>query len=59
MGGWLNDNDRKLEAITDDIKFEMNRALDQIKECNSDPLSDYNTDRLEKGINRFIEDYCN
>ena len=58
MSGWLNDNDIKLEGIMDDIKDEMNRALDQIEKCNSDPLSDYNTDHLEKGIRRFIEDYC-
>ena len=55
---WSNVNDRILADIVNDIKNEMNAALDQIEECKSSPTSEYNTDYLEKGIHRFIEDYC-
>ena len=52
-----NDNDIQLDTKINEMKECMTEALDLIDACDNDPLSEFNTTRLKKDINRFLEDY--
>ena len=54
---FYNQNDIALDNKLDEIKDNMREALELIKACDDDPKSEFDTCRLEKGINRFLEDF--
>ena len=56
---FLANEDIELDNIIEDVISEMKRALEQIEVCDAtqDRPTEWNTTRLKKDIERFIEDY--
>ena len=54
---FYNSEDIRLNNMMEDITDSMRKALEQIKICERDENSEYNTSRLKKDIERFLEDW--
>jgi len=52
-----NQNDIALYNQLNEIKKEMDRALELIDICEDDLSSEFNTHPLKKDIERFLEDW--
>ena len=54
---FYNQNDIALDNKLEEIKDSMREALELVKACENDPDSEISTYGIEKGINRFLEDF--
>lgn len=56
---FYSEEDRELERLVDDVIDDMKQVLEQIKVCDNmqNPSTDWDTSRLKKGVERFIEDF--
>ncbi len=56
---FYSEEDCELERLVYDVIDDMKQVLEQIKVCDNmkNPSTDWDTTRLKKGIERFIEDF--
>lgn len=53
---WFNENDIELSKAVKNLKEDMATVLEIADKCDADPESEYYTESLRKGIQRFLED---